>query len=115
MATNATQNKKLQRERRHRRIRSRVHGTAERPRLVVFRSNKYLYAQIIDDDAKRTIAAASNMNGKQGDGAESVGVALAAAAKAKQVSRVVFDRAGYLYHGRVEALADGARDGGLKF
>ena len=107
--------------RRHRRVRAKVHGTAERPRLVVFRSNRGIEAQLVDDDAGRTIAAASHLalaksfKGDKTAQAEAVGKALAAAAKKAGVDACVFDRGGYLYHGRVKALADGAREGGLEF
>jgi large subunit ribosomal protein L18 len=107
--------------RRHRRVRAKVHGTAERPRLVVFRSNRGIEAQLIDDDAGKTLAAASHLalaksfKGDKTKQAEEVGKALAAAAKKAGVDTCVFDRGGYLYHGRVKALADGAREGGLEF
>jgi len=107
--------------RRHRRVRAKVHGTAERPRLVVFRSNRGIEAQLVDDDAGRTLASASHLalaKSFQGDKtaqAEAVGKALAAAAKKAGVDTCVFDRGGYLYHGRVKALADSAREGGLEF
>ena len=104
--TTATQLKKTKRERRHRRIRSRIHGTAERPRLAVFRSNKGMYAQLIDDDAAKTLASASDRKntGKKAAGAVDVGRAIAEAAKAKQVSKVVFDRAGFVFAGRHSPL-----------
>jgi large subunit ribosomal protein L18 len=106
--------------RRHRRVRGKVRGTAERPRLVVFRSNRGIFAQLVDDDAGRTLASASwlalgGFEGSKVEQATQVGQALAAAAKHAGVERCVFDRAGYLYHGRVKALADGAREGGLQF
>ena len=107
--------------RRHRRIRGKVSGTAERPRLAVFRSNKGIFAQLIDDQNARTLAAASHLGlaksfkGDKSKQAEEVGKALAAAAKKAGVEMCVFDRGGYLYHGRVKALAEGAREGGLKF
>jgi len=108
------------RERRHRRVRGKVTGSAERPRLAVFRSNRGIFAQLVDDSTGRTIAGASWMTLKsfQGDKsaqAREVGKQIAAAAKAAGIRRVVFDRGGYLYHGRVKALADGAREGGLRF
>ena len=104
----------------HKRIRRRVAGTTERPRLAVFRSVKHIYAQVIDDAHGRTLAAASSneKNGKNGGnvaGAKSVGKLVAERAKDKGIKVVVFDRGGYLYHGRVKALADAAREGGLKF
>ena len=107
--------------RRHRRVRSKVSGTAERPRLVVFRSNRGIEAQLVDDDAGKTLASASHLalaksfKGGKTEQAEAVGKALAAAAKKAGVDTCVFDRGGYLYHGRVKALADGAREGGLSF
>jgi large subunit ribosomal protein L18 len=109
------------RERRHRRIRGKVQGTADRPRLVVHRSNRGIFAQLVDDETGRTIAGASwlalktSFSGNKTDQAREVGKALAAAAQKAGVESVVFDRGGYLYHGRVQALAEGAREGGLKF
>ncbi len=108
------------RERRHRRIRGKVAGTPERPRLAVFRSNRGIFAQLIDDENRVTLAAASwlqlkSFSGNKTDQAAEVGKQLAAAAKQAGVSGCVFDRGGYLYHGRVKALADGAREGGLEF
>jgi large subunit ribosomal protein L18 len=106
--------------RRHRRVRGKASGTAERPRLVVFRSNKGIFAQLVDDDDGRTLASASwleqrSLEGTKTEQAAAVGKALAAAAKKAGVETCVFDRAGYLYHGRVKALAEAAREGGLKF
>jgi large subunit ribosomal protein L18 len=107
--------------RRHRRVRGKVRGTAERPRLNVFRSNRGIFAQLVDDDAGRTVAAASwtglpkSFKGDKTEQATEVGKRLAAAARQAGVERAVFDRGGYLYHGRVKALADGAREGGLTF
>ncbi len=109
------------RERRHRRVRRRITGTAERPRLVVFRSNRGIEAQLVDDLERRTLAAASHLGvkksfkGTKTEQAAEVGKLLAAAAKKAGVETVVFDRGGYLYHGRVKALADAAREGGLRF
>ena len=109
------------RERRHRRIRGKVAGTAERPRLAVFRSNKGIFAQLIDDESGRTLAGASwlglkkSFKGNRIEQATEVGKAVAEVAKRAGIETVVFDRGGYLYHGRVKALADGAREGGLKF
>jgi large subunit ribosomal protein L18 len=107
------------RRRRHRRVRSKVSGTAERPRLAVFRSNRGIEAQLIDDLDARTVAAASwlHVKGEEGsksDQAAAVGKLLAERAKAAGIESVVFDRAGYLFHGRVKALAEGAREGGLR-
>ena len=105
--------------RRHRRVRKNLSGTAERPRLVVFRSNRGISAQLIDDETGRTLAGASwkglATSGSKTEQAEAVGKALAEAAKKAGIQTCVFDRAGYLYHGRVKALAEGAREGGLKF
>ncbi|MBQ0112592.1 MAG: 50S ribosomal protein L18 [Bacteroidales bacterium] len=103
------------------RIRKKINGTAEKPRLTVFRSNKEIYAQLIDDVAGRTLASASSMEkgfqkqGTKTDVATLVGKSIAERAKAAGVETVVFDRNGYLYHGRVKALADAARENGLKF
>jgi large subunit ribosomal protein L18 len=108
------------RERRHRRVRGKVAGTSERPRLAVFRSNRGIFAQLVDDSNGRTLAGASwvGLKGFKGDKSEQakeVGKQIAAAGKKAGIAEVVFDRGGYLYHGRVKALADGAREGGLKF
>ena len=115
----ATLTKPQARARRHRRIRGKIAGSAERPRLAVFRSNKGISAQLIDDDSGKTLAGASwvglSFSGNKTDQAKEVGKALAAAAKEAGVETCVFDRGGYLYHGRVKALAEGAREGGLKF
>ncbi len=120
----ATINRREQREKRHRRIRAKVNGTNDRPRLNVFRSNKHIYAQVIDDVRQHTLAAASTMdaglrpqladNAKL-DEAKLVGRLIADRAQAAGVSKVVFDRGGYKYHGRIQALADAAREGGLEF
>lgn len=114
------ENIKRTRERRAVRVHSRVRGTAERPRLSVFRSNRAIWAQVIDDSAGRTLACASSASlAETGlsktDQAAKVGELLAERAKAVGVGQVVFDRGSYLYHGRVKALADGARQGGLDF
>ena len=108
------------RERRHRRVRGKVSGTAERPRLAVFRSNLGISAQLIDDLGGKTVAAASwqqlkKFKGSKSEQANEVGKLLAVSAKQAGVETVVFDRGGYLYHGRVKALAEGAREGGLRF
>lgn len=106
---------------RHMRIRNKISGTAERPRLNVFRSNKNIYAQIIDDLSGKTLAAASTLdkeiegNGSNKEAAKKVGELVAKRAAEKGITEVVFDRGGYVYHGRVKELADGAREGGLKF
>jgi large subunit ribosomal protein L18 len=106
-----------QRQRRHLRVRKKVNGTAERPRLVVYRSLKHIYAQLVDDDARRTLATVSDhaLTGKKTERSTEVGKRIAARAKEAGFNRVVFDRAGYQYHGRVKAVADGAREGGLEF
>ena len=109
------------RARRHKRVRGKIYGTAERPRLVVFRSNSGIEAQLIDDADGKTLAAASwlglakSFKGNKIQQAAEVGKQLAAAAKQANVEAVVFDRGGYLYHGRVKALAEAVRGGGLKF
>ena len=108
------------RERRHQRVRGKVSGTAERPRLVVTRSNRGIVAQLVDDRAGKTLASASwlqikTFKGDKKSQAAEVGKLLAASAKQAKIDSVVFDRGGYLYHGRVKALADAAREGGLKF
>jgi len=112
--------KREARLRRHRRVRGKIAGTAERPRLVVFRSNRGIFAQLVDDESARTLASArwtalSGASGTKTDQAREVGKALAVSAKEAGVERCVFDRAGYLFHGRVKALAEGAREGGLRF
>jgi large subunit ribosomal protein L18 len=117
----AVMTKPQARARRHRRVRGKIFGTAERPRLVVFRSNRGIQAQLVDDVAGKTLAAASWLNlkksfkGNKTEQAAEVGKLLAQNAKQANVETVVFDRAGYLYHGRVKALADAAREGGLSF
>ena len=112
------------RKRRHRRVRAKLSGTSDRPRLNVFRSLEHIYAQVIDDESGHTIVSAStvdknlrsDMDGKsKKEQASLVGKAVAERAKDAGVESVVFDRGGYLYHGRIKALADGAREGGLKF
>lgn len=119
----AVKTQREQRIRRHRRVRRRVQGTADRPRLAVFRSSTHIYAQIIDDVQGRTLVAASDRDADAGDTAgkvkvdraKLVGTAIARKAQAAGVTKVVFDRGGFLYHGRVQALADAARAGGLSF
>jgi large subunit ribosomal protein L18 len=116
----ATLTKPEARARRHRRIRGKISGTAERPRLVVFRSNKGISAQLVDDLSGKTLAGASwvglkSFSGNKTEQAAEVGKALAESAKGAGIETCVFDRGGYLFHGRVKALADGAREGGLKF
>jgi large subunit ribosomal protein L18 len=107
------------RARRHRRIRVKLSGTTQRPRLNVFRSLQHIYAQVIDDTSGTTLAAASTLgadeSGTKSDRARAVGKAIAERAKEKGVTTVVFDRGGYMYHGRIKALADAAREAGLEF
>ena len=109
------------RQRIHKRIRSRVAGTPARPRLAIFRSVNHIYAQVIDDAQGHTLASAAStekeLKGKGGniEGAKLIGKAVAERAKAKGINKIVFDRGGYLYHGRVKALADAAREAGLEF
>lgn len=108
------------RHKRHNRVRARLHGTAERPRLNVFRSLSHIYAQVIDDIEGRTLVAASTLDKEVGEApklqqAQAVGKLVAERAKAAGIGKVVFDRGGYLYHGRIKALADSAREGGLDF
>lgn len=112
---------RAQRIKRHSRVRGKISGTAERPRLCVFRSENHIYAQIIDDVAGNTLVSASSVekgfegNGGNCEAAKKVGAAVAERALQKGIEDVVFDRGGYIYHGRVKALAEGAREGGLKF
>jgi len=116
-------NRKATRKRIHQRIRKKVSGTAERPRLAVHFSARHVYAQVIDDDAGKTLVAVSTLQkdlaGKKAaanrETAERVGKAIAEKLRAKKVENVVFDRGGYIFHGKVKALADAAREGGLKF
>ncbi len=115
----------IKRTRRQNRIRARIQGTAARPRISVFRSNQHLFVQCIDDEARKTVCAVSDIKLaaiKEGAGvgrkvgvARTLGTLIAEKAKAKGITRVVFDRGGYAYHGRVAAVADGAREGGLQF
>jgi len=110
--------RRITRARRHERVRKRLSGTGERPRLSVFRSLSHIYAQIVDDRSGRTLAAASDLEvkgGKKSERASQVGRAIAERAKAAGIGTVVFDRGGYRYHGRVKALADAARATGLRF
>jgi len=120
---NKQKHKSVRRSRRITGIRKRVTGMPDRPRLAVFRSNNHIYAQIIDDMAQKTLAAASSRDKGLGissgtgnaEAAKAVGKALAEKAKGAGVSKVIFDRGGFLYHGRIKAIADGAREGGLEF
>ena len=111
--------RKTKRIRRHKRVRAKVSGTAKTPRLCVFRSAKHIYAQLIDDTKQKTILSVNDVAAKKTkgkiDSAKEIGKQLAKAAIEKKIEKVVFDRAGYQYHGRVKAVADGAREGGLKF
>jgi large subunit ribosomal protein L18 len=114
-------NTNAQRLKRHKRVRGKISGTPERPRLNVFRSETNIYAQIIDDVNGVTLVSASSLekgfecDGTKTDAAKKVGMMVAERAKAKGIDVVVFDRGGYVYHGRVQALAEGAREGGLQF
>ena len=113
--------KNTARLKRHARVRTKISGTAARPRLNVFRSTKHIYAQLIDDVAGVTLASASSMEkgfegfGGNKEAAKKVGMAIARKAQEQGISEIVFDRSGYIYHGRVKELAEGAREGGLKF
>ena len=120
----AAENRSKSRQRRHKRVRNKVHGTAVRPRLNVYRSLNHIYAQVIDDDAGNTLVSASTLDKSMRgdldaldtqDQAKAVGKAVAERAKAKGIETVVFDRGGYPYHGQVKALAEGSREGGLVF
>ncbi len=111
-------------KRRHERLRKGIEGTAERPRLAVFRSQQHIYAQVIDDTAGRTLVSASTLdpelkkelaNGRTVEAAAKVGAVVAERAKAKGIEKVVYDRGGFLYHGRIAALAEAAREAGLEF
>lgn len=111
----------LERDRRHKRVRTKISGTAERPRLCVYRSNSHLYAQIIDDVAGNTLVSASTLDKEvktkksNKEAAKEVGTLIAKRAAAKKIQTVVFDRGGYIYHGVVKELAEAAREGGLEF
>lgn len=110
----------MDRQQRHKRIRSKIKGTSQRPRLSVFRSSKHIYAQIIDDVAHNTLAAISDVSIKKGkmtksELAKKIGQELAKKAKGKDIKNIVFDRGGYKYHGRIKMVADGAREEGLEF
>ena len=114
-------NTRAQRMKRHNRVRGKISGTAERPRLSVFRSENHIYAQVIDDVAGNTLISASTVekgfegNGGNVEAAKKIGALVAERALQKGIEEVVFDRGGYIYHGRVQALAEGAREAGLKF
>lgn len=117
-----TSQKQIVRFKRKRRIRSRIEGTTERPRLSIFRSNRHMYVQLVDDVKGHTLVSASSLEEehkgkveKTLEGAKTLGGLVAKRALAKNISQVIFDRSGYLYHGRLKALADAAREGGLKF
>ncbi len=120
---NKSNPKQIVRYKRKLRIRSGLAGTVERPRLAIFRSNKFLYAQLIDDTAGHTIVAASTSESELGEkvsfnnleGAKALGKLIATRAKAKSIMKVVFDRSGYIYHGKIKAIADSAREFGLEF
>lgn len=108
---------KIKRDRRHARVRSKIFGTSKRPRLSVFKSNRYVYAQIIDDEAGKTLGASSSlkMKGTLREKAEKVGESIAKVAVEKNINKVVFDRGGFLYTGHIKALAQKARDNGMDF
>jgi large subunit ribosomal protein L18 len=115
---NTSKAKNIQRARRQKRIRAKVAGTADRPRLSVFKSNKFLYVQLIDDDKGNTLASGSTkeIKGKTPViAAKELGAEIAKKAGAKKITKVVFDRGGYIYTGKIKAVAEGAREGGLKF
>ncbi len=116
---NLNREARIRRERRHHRVRAKVHGTVERPRLAVFRSLSHIYAQVIDDLNSKTLVAASDMEvkkkGAKTELAKEVGLLIAKKAKEKGIEKVVFDRGAYRYHGRIKSLADAAREGGLQF
>ncbi|MEK7463834.1 MAG: 50S ribosomal protein L18 [Patescibacteria group bacterium] len=115
---NTSKQKQMKIARRHRKIRSILSGTSERPRLSVFKSHKYISVQIIDDTKGHTLAAFSSVDGKAktpADKAKEVGIEIAKKAKALKIDKVVFDRGGYLYTGKIKAIADAAREGGLNF
>jgi large subunit ribosomal protein L18 len=117
---NNLKEKKLKIERRHRRIRAKIKGTSKRPRLLVFRSNRHIYGQLIDDEKSKTLASAKDSEikskkMKKGDLAKEVGKLLAKKALEIKIEEIVFDRRGYKFHGRIKQLAEGAREGGLKF
>ncbi len=111
--------KNQKKARRHGRVRAKISGSAARPRLAIFRASQHIYAQIIDDGSHKTLASASSLevkeSGKKTDKSAKVGALIAKKALEKKISEVVFDRGGYKYHGRVKALADAARENGLKF
>jgi large subunit ribosomal protein L18 len=117
----STTNRKLERTRRHKRVRTKISGTAERPRLCVYRSNSNLYVQVIDDVAGNTLVSASTLDKEvknkhaNKEAAKEVGTLIAKRATEKNITEVVFDRGGYIYHGVVKELAEAAREGGLKF
>jgi large subunit ribosomal protein L18 len=117
-----TAEKKVIRFKRKKRIRSKIFGTREKPRFAVFKSNAHLYAQLIDDETGNTLLSVSTLEGSNRatlknnrDGAKSLGLLLAQRAKEKKLNEVVFDRSGYIYHGKIKSIADAAREGGLKF
>lgn len=116
---NIQKQKKAKRIIRHKRVRSRISGTGDMPRLAVFKANRHIYAQLIDDGAGKTLASSSSMElkskGKKGEIATEVGKAIAVKSLAKNIKKVKFDRGGFAYHGRIKALAEGAREGGLEF
>ena len=115
---NKNSDKKLNRSRRHRKVRAKISGTSSRPRIAVFKSNQYIYAQVVDDESGKTLLSVSDMEvkkGKKSEKALKIGEALAAQMKEKGLLEAVFDRGGFKFHGRVKSVADGLRSGGIKF
>ena len=113
-------NRKVQRKKAHRKIRMKIMGTKERPRFCVFRSNQHIYAQLVDDEKGKVLTSVSDLNlktkkNKKTNKAKEVGKLIAQQALAEKIDSVVFDRGGFLFHGRIKAVAEGAREGGLKF
>ncbi|MBI2064367.1 MAG: 50S ribosomal protein L18 [Candidatus Yanofskybacteria bacterium] len=115
---NKNSDKKLNRSRRHRKVRAKISGTSSRPRIAVFKSNQYIYAQVVDDESGKTLLSVSDMEvkkGKKSEKALKIGETLAARMKEKGLLEAVFDRGGFKFHGRVKSVADGLRNGGIKF
>jgi len=119
--SNTMKKEQVKRQRRHKKIRAKIKGTASRPRLCVFRSNQHIYVQLIDDQKGKTLMSCSDFEIKKQktltklELAKEIGLALAKKALKEEIRKIVFDRAGYKYHGRIKAIADGAREGGLEF
>jgi len=119
MIIKTTKTKRLKREKRHQRLRTKISGTSRRPRLSVFKSHRHIYAQLIDDTSGKTLAQATDLEikikGKKSDRAKAVGNLIAKKTKALKIKKVVLDRGGFKYHGRIKKLTEGAREGGLIF